>query len=43
MADSATRPEVQLFREYLQIPSVHPNVDYSKKIKTVLQTKTLLH
>lgn len=32
MAGSATRPEVQLFREYLQIPSVHPNVDYSKNI-----------
>lgn len=22
--------EIQLFREYLRLPSVHPNVDYSE-------------
>jgi aminoacylase len=22
--------EIQLFREYLRIPSVHPDIDYSK-------------
>lgn len=22
--------EIKIFREYLRIPSVHPNVDYSK-------------
>jgi len=22
--------EIQIFREYLQIPTVHPNVDYGK-------------
>jgi len=22
--------EIQIFQEYLRIPSVHPNIDYSK-------------
>lgn len=22
--------EIQIFREYLRIPTVHPNIDYSK-------------
>lgn len=25
--------EIKLFREYLRIPSVHPNIDYGKDIK----------
>lgn len=24
--------EIELFREYLRIPSVHPNIDYSKRV-----------
>uniref|UniRef100_A0A034W2Z0 N-acyl-aliphatic-L-amino acid amidohydrolase n=1 Tax=Bactrocera dorsalis TaxID=27457 RepID=A0A034W2Z0_BACDO len=29
MSDWENNKEIQLFREYLQIPSVHPNVDYT--------------
>lgn len=31
MAKWANNEEIQIFREYLQIPSVHPDIDYSKK------------
>lgn len=24
--------EIQIFREYLQIPSVHPDIDYGNKV-----------
>lgn len=26
------KKEIQIFREYLQIPSVHPDVDYGKNV-----------
>lgn len=32
MSDWEKNEEIQLFREYLRIPSVHPNVDYGNDI-----------
>lgn len=32
MAKWENNEEIQIFREYLRIPSVHPNVDYGKLI-----------
>ena len=29
-ADWENNKEIQLFREYLRIPTVHPNVNYGK-------------
>lgn len=33
MAELRLNPEVELFREYLQISSVQPNVDYGKVLQ----------
>lgn len=33
MSDWENNEEIQIFREYLRIPSVHPNIDYRKKYK----------
>lgn len=30
MSDWENNEEIKIFREYLRIPSVHPNVDYGK-------------
>lgn len=30
MSDLANNEEINIFREYLKIPSVHPDVDYGK-------------
>lgn len=29
-AEWENNEEIKIFREYLRIPSVHPNIDYSK-------------
>lgn len=33
----ANNEEIRLFREYLRIPTVHPNIDYSKLFDTKKQ------
>lgn len=38
MAKWTHNEEIQIFREYLQIPSVHPDIDYCKTINFNLQT-----
>ena len=35
--DWETNKEIQIFREYLRIPSVHPNVDYGKFYLQLIQ------
>lgn len=30
MSEWANNEELEIFREYLRIPSVHPNIDYGK-------------
>ena len=30
MSDLANNEEIKIFREYLKIPTVHPDVDYGK-------------
>lgn len=32
--------ELNIFREYVRIPSVHPNADYSKCVCEIVQTYT---
>lgn len=32
MANWENNEEIQIFREYLKIPSVHPNIDYGKQL-----------
>jgi aminoacylase len=31
MTDWENNEEIKIFREYLKIPSVHPNIDYGEK------------
>lgn len=38
VVDYELNEEIQLFREYLRIPSVHPNVDYGTNYYTDLLT-----
>lgn len=33
--------EIKIFREYLRIPSVHPNIDYSKNFESNVSNKYL--
>jgi len=37
-AEWENNKEIKIFREYLQIPSVHPNVDYSKNFFIIKQS-----
>lgn len=35
LADWAANEEIQIFREYLRIPSVHPDIDYGTQKKSI--------
>lgn len=35
MADWENNEEIKIFREYLKIPSVHPNIDYGNYLNRI--------
>lgn len=39
MTNYEDRVEIKTFREYLQIPSVHPDIDYGNFLITLKYTK----
>lgn len=42
-SDWENNEEIQIFREYLQIPSVHPNIDYRKKKALLIFNQSFMH
>lgn len=36
MTDYENNEEIKIFREYLRIPTVHPNIDYGKIFNNII-------